>query len=63
VKVLQVIGPSLQTMGERATCAALKWVRVECPRCGKFICRATPGSTVEIVCNRCKTESVTTVAA
>jgi len=42
---------------------APKWVRVECPACGKFVCNATPGSKVHIVCNRCKTESVTTVTA
>jgi hypothetical protein len=39
------------------------WRVVSCPTCGKFICKATPGSTVQVLCNRCKTESVTAVAA
>ncbi|MDQ3222155.1 MAG: hypothetical protein M3Q75_01575, partial [Gemmatimonadota bacterium] len=37
--------------------------KVTCPTCGKLICKATPGSTVAVICNRCKTESVTAVAA
>jgi len=37
--------------------------KVVCPTCGKFVCKATPGSMVEVLCNRCKTESVTVVAA
>lgn len=42
---------------------ALDFVKVTCPTCGKFVCKATPGSTVQVLCNRCKTESVTAVAA
>lgn len=41
----------------------VSWVKVTCPTCGKFVCKATPGSTVQVICNRCKTESVTAVAA
>lgn len=40
-----------------------EWVQVHCPQCAKFICKATPGSRVHVLCNRCKTESVTEIAA
>jgi hypothetical protein len=39
------------------------WRVVRCPTCSKVICKAKPGSTVQVLCNRCKTESVTAVAA
>lgn len=39
------------------------WRVVRCPSCSKVICKATPGSTVHVLCNRCKTESVTEIAA
>ena len=38
------------------------WIVVRCPQCGKAICEAKSGSTLKIVCKRCKAESVTNVA-
>lgn len=61
-KVISIIGHGIQSLDERREGKA-RWVRVVCPHCGKFVCKATPGSKVHFVCNRCKTESVTEVAA
>ena len=58
-------GPSHQTPPLDSPVDTVRdlWKKVTCPECGKFICKATPGSTVQVLCNRCKTESVTAVAA
>ena len=29
--------------------------RVQCPNCNRLVCKAAPGSKVEVVCKRCYT--------
>lgn len=32
----------------------VRWVKVQCPKCGRVHCDATPGSKVRFRCKLCK---------